>query len=58
MCHLHLFITMFPIGLAVMRPVEPRSDGVELIRTTLIATEREMYTRWEGWKIKKKVGWR
>lgn len=24
---------MFPTGPAVMRPVEPRSDGVELIRT-------------------------
>lgn len=39
--YLHLFIRMFPTGLAVMRPVEPRSDGVQLIRTTLIATERK-----------------
>lgn len=32
-CPLHLFIRMFPIGLAVMRPAEQRSDGVELIIT-------------------------
>ena len=39
-CHLHLFIRMFPTGRAVMRPVEPRSDGVELIRRER-ETERE-----------------
>lgn len=43
---------MFPTGLAVMRPVESRSDGVELIRTAQRERERENFQ--VGWTDLKK----
>lgn len=40
---------MFPTGLAVMRPVEPRCEEFELIRAESLP---EVYSHGEGWKIK------